>query len=375
MNRIALKKETVMNPNKRLWLLPLPVGIVLLVLGRIKTPMGQIENWQGGAATSLGIAGISTSLVELSRSEWKRKKSKQFEKFFGVHTGGGRGHIVLKDDRVDTVLRGSGATQPLMTRLMTTRFRKARRWINAHDVDGARAVRDAFREMNFTPPELTMGGFDGGYDHSQAPLVICMGLGFTDESINIIGHCKGWMIADPETKNGDAIGLDRRLCGDPEDFERTEIGKDGYKRLFPLGWNLDTYLKVPDRLPEESGTTAIEPTSKDYAIILRHTEEPSADGSQRIWFVVAGFTAHGTSAAGRYLARNWRKLATRHIKENGRDGDGDFLEVIVGNSGASNWEVARNIPCVTPEYLASDKIDIDCEWSRRYKRHQRPPSA
>jgi hypothetical protein len=360
--------------RKVIWslLVPPTIGLVFLIVGYNNAPDLVKGNWFPGVLTSAGVVFISISISELfltyGRKWIKEKDQRSFEQLFGT-CDTEPGHIVLQDDRMDRLLEKlfkdsegerSGPAQSGANRLL-----KARRWINAHDADGSREIRDCFRKLRFVPPELVIVGREGSYDHKNAPFVICMGMGFTTESLNIVKNaCAGWMLIDTATEMGDAVALHKRLCPySHPDFEKFVASTDGYIRLFPLGWKINNYIAVPDRLQEGSPGRLEGIPSRDYAIILRHTEEQPS--SARISFVLAGFTAHGTAAAGKYLADNWPSLWTKYVKNRVTGGDGDFCEIIVGNSGESHWKSVRDFH-LTPKSLAGWDEKKEWAWTKRY---------
>jgi hypothetical protein len=384
-----------MRRTVALLLVPLAVGLVFLFLGNVKTPNIISANWLPGVLTSTGVACISVSLTELFVTHFrkliKEKDQRSFEEFFGVRTSDEPGDIVLQEDRIDELVadlfeepdqvrsRVNKPKRPDRIQAVSSqheksnRLFKARLWINAHDADGAREIRDVFRKMDFIPPRFIIEG-SKGHTNKDAPFMICMGLGFTVESLRIVDQvCKGWMLIDPRTDSGDAVALHESICPNkPLDFEKPRQSDDGYMRLVPADWDIKKYLALPDGIEEGSNVQEVAGQNpNDYGIILRHTELHS--GREQIRFVVAGFTAHGTAAAAQYLAQKWPLLWAQYVKDKTEGGDGDFCEIIVGNSGAPAWRRARGLPRLTPEYLSSENANIDCVWTQRYlKRHKRP---
>jgi hypothetical protein len=197
-----------------------------------------------------------------------------------------------------------------------------------------------------------------------------MGLGFTDETKLLVEKAgEGWMKILPSTEKGDAIALHQNVFpyNNKRDFEEGEMHGQ-YVELFPRGWNHKAYLDVSTDLREgKKIETAETDKLNDYAIIFRYTKMEEHEKTQ-VWMVVAGFTAHGTAAAARYLRGNWRGLWRTYVKGR-RGGLGDFCEILVGKSGdLDSWKKAKNVHRLTPEELSDQ--DIDCVWTKRYRAYK-----
>jgi hypothetical protein len=130
--------------------------------------------------------------------------------------------------------------------------------------------------------------------------------------------------------------------------------------LRPIGFGAD--------YAEHSAALWIDPNVRelrDYAIIMRHTDD--VDGTGQVSFALAGFTEHGTTFAGYYLAENFDSLYERFVSGKANSALGDFLLVIAGPSSwstsAKGWREDNLLPAITPARLHSKRID--CVWSRR----------
>jgi hypothetical protein len=330
-----------------------------------QTQTSQQSPWWAAAASTVGLSILTVFLTEFLSTTFKayvrERQEKEFEAFFGARRSKDAGCIVLQADGIDVLVSQlMGTSDSDITKRLdqpiSNRFFKARTWINVQDAEAASAIRDVFRELKFPIPEIVPQSHNGVPEVTDRPYVIITGLGFTDATHALVEKaCGGWLRIMKDTPQGDVVGLNPYLhAAKVPDFN--PVPADGYTQLFMEHWNIDDYKTVTSDSTKERTAK----TSPDYAIVLRNCDD---DGTIR--FVVAGFTAHGTAAAGRYLAKNWAQLYGRY-----RDTTGacNFCEIIKGGSGDREWKRAAGIPGVTPAILASEDTYIDCKWAKGYKR-------
>jgi hypothetical protein len=99
--------------------------------------------------------------------------------------------------------------------------------------------------------------------------------------------------------------------------------------LFSIRWDkspkephiLTDILTIGDQMP------AI-PPGKDLALVARVVPRRETGRPVRVWFVCAGRTAAGTSAAGYYLAKNWEEMLDLYC-QSGKDLTKDSVVVLV----------------------------------------------
>jgi hypothetical protein len=313
----------------------------------------------------------------------KEKNQRAFEELFGSRHSSTAGEVILQADKIDVILKPLFGDEKMVDAALdqkytpgkkeSNRLFKARRWINAHDADGAREIRDAFRSVDLSPPELAIEERGSQYVYDKAPFVICMGLGFTTETKAIVDKAgDGWLKILRATEKGDAIALHQTIFpyNNKRDFQEGDIHGE-FVELFPRDWKHHEYLNVKAELREGKKTESTEEEkSNDYAILLRYTKMESKEKPQ-VWMVIAGFTAHGTAAGARYLRAHWHDLWRSYLK--GRKvGLSDFCEILVGKSGdLDSWRKAKNVHRLTPEEMAEQ--EIACEWARRYRQNIRKP--
>jgi hypothetical protein len=282
---------------------PLLLGGALLVISffvRPETSDGWLRNiTASGGAVFLSVF-ISEMFVKQLPKVMKERKQHAFEQFFGISDSEAAGHFILQADRIDKVLKDLSSNPkqvetlvdepvpPPEAKAKSNRIFKARRWVNAHDADAARAVREMFRKWNVVPPELYVQGHkevrppEKLLEHDDAPCVFSAGLGFTDYTDAVFSEAgDGWMRNFAATEYGDAVGLDWRVYpSSSADFHKPPPNIDGYLVLVPPNWNKDRYLELSDEVlePEQKKTGLTSQTTEpdDYAIIIRHTHRNRA---------------------------------------------------------------------------------------------------
>jgi hypothetical protein len=315
---------------------------------------------------------------------------KALEEFFGDGTLKRGGAIVLQSDPIEDLLgtlvpdlvREAAKLQglpepPVLTeeQLQTlahgtikpsTRFYKARTWINKWDTEGAQAIREEFQAHSINPPKLILSDHNLPDPIESPPFQISMGLGFTEQTDTILEICHPWMRVSRELESGDALSLHQKLRPKPHRppscLRLAESDEVDFFRILPCDWEPSTYLNRWLALRKH-------PNKKvwDYAMILRYTEL-RPNGERQVFFVVAGFTERGTAAAGHYLASQWEVLYEKLVKDEVHNKSlGDFLIVIAGISRPEKfggWSEDQNFPAITPRTLY-DK-GIQCEWHDRF---------
>ena len=257
---------------------------------------------------------------------------------------------------------------------------KARTWVNRCDVEGARAIRQAFTNLDFTPPDFKTSErpVDTEKIHDGGGPLIYMGLGFTGDAVDQVNErCEGFLKIT-KTLQGDAISIRSDLAEAnlrdtlfPVPFEDA-LGQK-FLTLFPksLG-NQEEQWRVDEWLAAHNEPNS--PPTNDYAYILRDVLPGG-----RIFFHVAGFTEDGTWAAGQYLADNWEVLFQNYVKA--KPNKGRFVTFLYGKSpfgeertGPRQWREFREA-AITPAKLKrgeAEKItgrgstgrrgDSKCHW-------------
>jgi hypothetical protein len=384
-----VKGKLVVSKDKLIFSAPLIIGGAFLALSWWLSlrPMGWA--WWRDVTAGLGAVFIGVSIAELFLKHLpralKEQREVEFEQFFGITNPDVAGHIVVQADRMDTTFcdlsEAPSAIDCLINEAIPSkaakarfnRLFKARRWVNAHDAEAARQIRQAFRDINRMPPELQV---EGRYERRRdklVPFVISTGLGFTEFTHEIFLEAGDkWLKYFTETRCGDVVGLITTVYPyQSKDFSQDTSTEEGYRLLVPPNWDKTKYVELPDELYEGASpveTPASSPAvPNDYAMILRHTHDHDGIRPQ-VWFIVAGFTAHGTAAAGEYLARHWQELYKKYFKDYVNSADGDFCQFIVGGSEQpSLWRPAKLAAPLTPKFFATN--DIDSLWADRYLRH------
>ena len=362
---------------------PLAIGFAFLIVSYFLPSKTANDDWWRNITASAAAVFIGVSISEFFLKQVpklvKEQREVAFDQFFGTTYSDKLGHILLQADRIDKLIRELSSDPKSIESLInepvpspgakakSNRLYEARRWVNAHDADASRSIREAFRVMERSPPELYVE------DHKPhlsdgAPFIISTGLGFTENTDEVFRKvCEGWMIYDPASDCGDVVAIHQKVYpGGSPDFEPPgECVRGSYLKLLPRDWKRDEYLSLSDQLREGFSGEARHTSSalpNDYAILLRHTDETL----KQVRFVVAGFTAHGTAAAGKYLADHWDSLWETYVKGHANSSDGDFCQLIVGMSeDPGSWRPAENAVMLTPRHLATS-AKIECLWKSRF---------
>lgn len=294
-------------------------------------------------------------IVNVAFNHWvsRAREWRALSDFFGVDVElySSAGQIVLQEDNIDKVLTDSGFTNAtaIIDGSPKNRLYKARRWANAFDAEGAWRIAEIFRASDLEPPAVLIEKRGDNPLRAESRFQIAMGLGFHSASGQVFSELGvGWIGIAHHDRCGDALQLSERLLPVKE-MESIEILKDDttqLKTLMPRGWKHSTW---------KNGSS-----ESDYAVIVRHA---SHDRGVPVRFVVAGFTEHGTSAAGRYLHKNWRELNRKFVtSKDGRAGRGNFLILIAGTSDRlDSWDLVHGFTPITPRRLAD--AGIECKWT------------
>jgi hypothetical protein len=334
-----------------------------------------------------------------------------FEEFFGdgASTQDPQGLIILQSDRIDDVVTNLvpdllnaaasvlgnpkgresrlALTEETARALLnetfkpTTRFYKARSWINRWDTFGALAVQGAFLKHNIKAPKIVLSEhLSPDRIAPSAPFEISMGLGFSDRTDLATEDSGQWLYISRKRYPGDSVALHKKLLQRVTArrkirFVRAADDRPQFVRLLPSGWDdkeaLGRWL-LALRNPNQISV-------RDYAMIFRHTRW-GANERRHVHFVLAGFTERGTAAAGWYLAQKWPNFWRTHVenKVNKGSGGGDFVLLIEGPSRPdaltedqfSEWQEDPAFPAITPEVLR--KAKIECEWASRLRKSGKP---
>jgi len=252
----------------------------------------------------------------------------------------------------------------------STRFYKARTWINKWDAAGGETLRNLFLDCSETPPALVFSSKDA----ESAAVVFSMGLGFTGFTERTLREFESW-IRLHKGKHGDAIGFHERLIDDKHLLKFFSVygvkAVPHFSFLVPREWDLDRWLGMAGGDSERTNP------SQDYAIILRYTTQ-TGKGATQVRFLLAGFTERGTAAAAKYLVHNWDDLHKEYFPhgrpEEFEESRGDFLLVIHGHSSAdfpTEW-TPKHFPVVTPQSIfklrQQDPDVAACSWAKRFVR-------
>jgi len=114
---------------------------------------------------------------------------------------------------------------------------------------------------------------------------------------------------------------------------------EGYfkKPLFKIVWGKSP--KNPEILTDlfiiNGFDISIPPPEQDLAIVARIVPRPDKACASRVWFVCAGRTAAGTSAAGYFLAKEWQQLMNLY-KKNSKNINKDSLVVVIQHKESEN---------------------------------------
>lgn len=217
--------------------------------------------------------------------------------FFGLRDRAVTGMIVLQADRLGSLMQGWNDEQSQEVLQGKHRAFKARRWVDACDVEGAQAIVDVFVSHQLRPPIMSVC-YRGITEPQSYGFEIITG-GFTDvtrRDLDWIGG--GWLQLRTVDESGDTVLLHRDIPLRP-DCVTVEPDEGELVRVLPRGWD-STYMKRWAAHVEAPGG----PDIFDYALILRYLDIRSG----KVRFFLAGFTEVGTKAAGVYLATKWPEL-------------------------------------------------------------------
>ena len=337
--------------------------------------------WYRTGAVALVTSLFTISVYEilsgvLQWSFWVRTDRKTFDQFWGDDASDrcSDGIILLQADKIDVLLEEYGIFEikDKIDSQPKGRLYKARDWMNFFDAEGARAVIKEFRDLGLDPPHVApVHRYVDGADalpSAAPPFTVIMGLGFSVKTDALMENvCAGWMKIRYMSQYGDALDLLHNLVPDKLDvLQSIQSDDEAFRTILPIGdWKLSTWLAQKPASNDEEANSA-----RDYALIMRHTEiEP--DGRRHVKFVLAGFTERGTAAAGKYLAKNWRALWSRRVRDyDGHANLGDFAMLIEGPShykDIKQWREEKGIKMITPEYLAKSAHHLDSVWVKRGK--------
>ena len=352
-----------------------------LLNGKI-TLTPQPVHWSLPLITTFFISLFTVSAYELLSvvlqwGLWVKFDRKVFDQFFGDDASDlcGAGVIQLQADKIDVLLK-QYQESPYQKNPMPNikaaidskpdgRLFKAREWMNYFDTIGAKEIIRQFRDLGLDSPQLHPIERSALIDEAmhpeeQPPFIISMGLGFSVKTDKLLQHvCDGWMKVSLVERYGDVLDLLQNLV--PNQLKLLEVvvaENPNFRRLLPKGdWTLTKWLEFV--------------STRDYAIILRHTEK-NRQGRRQMKFVLAGFTERGTAAAGEYLARNWKQLWQAYVKNDyKKDGLGDFMLVIEGPSqwkDIKEWSSDPYLGAITPERLAVSAPYLNTPWVARIRK-------
>jgi hypothetical protein len=308
--------------------------------------------WWVVLALSITTTLVTVSMFELLKLILEQVRSflatrMAFNGFWGIgaSTRGNEGIILLQEEDLEETVSKLTGGQALFAKAKTAttndnRFFKAITWVNKWDAEAAKHIRAEFWKLHYAPPEMKhIRSAESYAAPPSAPFVISVGL-FSAETRRFIKEYSGEknLIEVTQTEEGDAIVLFHSLVADTDGLRCT--GSDlNMRTLIPEGWDRPKWAKGD--------------ATNDYAIISRHTLTKQ-DSPRFVRFVVAGFTEHGTEAAGKYLGRHWRSLHQKFWSNPELSGRrGDFFLVIQGRStDTDNWVEAPGINPITPQLMA-----------------------
>ena len=254
----------------------------------------------------------NADLCDLIHEEWDERwdfsagklahadSAADMAQFFGLGDRDSDGMIVLQADRLSGLMRGWTDEKSQEVLLGRHRPFKARRWVDACDVEGAQWIVNAFVAHQLRPPVISVC-YRGIPEPTSYAYEIITG-GFTDvmrRDLNSIGE--GWLQLRMLDDSGDTIVLHRSIPLLPNcvSVQPHEGDKGEFVRIFPRDWD-DTYMQRWAAHVE----TADGPEILDYALILRYFDPRN----RKVRFFLAGFTEVGTKAAAAYLATKWPEL-------------------------------------------------------------------
>lgn len=309
--------------------------------------------WKLALMLSIATNLVTVSSFELIKRflEWSREviaARTEFNQFWGDRAsarGSDGGVILLQEENIEE------ATKPLSPEASLhfdeshagdkfNRFFKARIWVNKFDMEAAKHIRAVFWKRGYRPPEM-----NNDYAiPSGAPFVVSVGL-FSDKTKEFVKDYSGSkdLVSIIQTeKDGDAVQI--RI----EDAETPAFSQVRSKPivLIPDGWDREKWIDGK--------------STYDAAIILRHTiATENKNGSSRlIRFVIAGFTEHGTEAAGRYLAENWKDLHERFWRAGLPGRKGDFFLVITGKLNSTDQWSEDHKFTLTPQKMQHMHVNL-----------------
>jgi hypothetical protein len=352
------------HPTLRKWTTAVyPVGMAFGVL---------LYHWGAKASSDLklvndlGTVVATGCLLALSKLLWdwvlyRLTLRKPFDEFFGDGAAecAETGIILLPTDNIECAIPELGEK---LDGDAKHRWHKARMLSNHYDAIGAMFITNYFQSEGFAAPKVLLIEHHRRGRHdvappTDAPFIISMGLGFTDDTVQIVKDvCKKWMRIEVREGVGDAVELKTQLVSPELKYFKRQlvVTEPDWTRLDPIDWDVKKWKAGADG-------------QRDYALIFRHTR--IKEDKRQVLFALGGFTEIGTAAAAHYLASHWRELGKKMgCNHPTRDSMGDFALLIEGPANPSDfdrWQVDVHLPAITPARLAS--LCIDCEWADRLK--------
>jgi hypothetical protein len=318
---------------------------------------GHISLLQSSVWVPALLLSVATTLVTVSVFELLKKLLETFLDFIAARMAfnqfwgdkaskhGADGVILLKEENIEEATKKLlSGTSVLFDKSHVgedyNRFFKARIWVNKFDVEAAKHIRAVFWNLGYQPPEMQ----NNDSIPASAPFVVSVGL-FSDKTKDFVREYSGVkkLIEIIQTeKDGDAVQI---RGADAETAAFSQVRSEPVV-LIPSSWDRKDWIAGK--------------STYDTAIILRHTKQlTTGTGSSRlIQFVVAGFTEHGTEAAGKYLGANWRDLHDRFWRTRLRGREGDFFLVITGKLNSTDkWSEDHRFT-LTPQKMEEMHVNL-----------------
>lgn len=334
-------------------------GIVIAV-GGLVTVAGSLLNKRhetsGSILLAIGTALLGAACINLSNfciEHWRYKRYVEpFERFWGQQWKLPAGRILLQSDSIGA-LASSFAGEPdsaerpeaAWQNRGPNRVFKARAWLNRHDTEAAKEIREVFATKGFDPPAFEAVGRSADLKREASrPFEVWVGLGFTEYMVNTVNRvAAGHLAIKIDDDHGDLLDVHSSLLPRQEPAElRYKHHGEGLCQLLPAEWDHERFLSIDQ---QKSGMN-------DYGYILRYRSDKDDQWNNTVLFHLGGFTEHGTWAAGHYLAHHWEDIYRKCVKD--EDDREKELAIIV---------LAGKSPFRPEEQKAYDAGLRDSEWA------------